>query len=242
MPRLLELEDHSDVLRRQNELLEIDPTRTAVVTVDLHRGHLDPIEATVPIGPELSERVIRGAHEVLVFARANGIAVVHVTVTLREIEAETFYQHPKFSKAALIYSRENPSSDAQRRGVLHNVEGSVQCELPPEIGPEPGDHWITTKKTYSSFIGTDLDNLLRRILGIDTVLIMGVNTNTCVLNAAFDACNHGYRAIVIEEGVASCYGEDLHAFALNAIARTCGWVLTTDELKAKVLTAVGAEA
>jgi nicotinamidase-related amidase len=180
MTRLLELEDHSDVLAQQNARLEIDPARTAVVTIDLHRGHLDPVE--------------------------------------------------------------NPSSDAQRRGVLHNVEGSVQAELPPEIGPGPGDHWITTKKTYSSFIGTDLDNLLRRILGVDTVLLMGVNTNTCVLNAAFDACNHGYRAIVIEEGVASRYGEDLHAFALNAIARTCGWVLTASELKEKVRPAVGAPA
>jgi nicotinamidase-related amidase len=234
MARLLELEDHSEALQQQNDRLVIDSARTAVVTVDLHRGHLDPVEATVPIGPELSERVIRGAREVLVFARANGIAVVHVTVTLRAVEAETFYEHPKFSKAALLYSIENPLSDAQRRGVLHNVEGSVQAELVPEIGPEPGDHWITNKKTYSSFMGTDLDNLLRRILGVDTVLIMGVNTNTCVLNAAFDACNHGYRAIVIEEGCASCYGEDLHAFALNAIARTCGWVLTTEELKAKV--------
>src|SRR5713226_6495282 len=151
MARLLELEDHSETLQAQNDRLELDLARTAVLTVDLHRGHLDPVEATVPIGAALSERVIHGAREVLVFARANGLAVVHVTVTLRETEAKTFYRHPKFSEAALIFSKQNPLSEAQRRGVLHNVEGSIQAELAPEIGPEPGDYWIRTKKTYSSF-------------------------------------------------------------------------------------------
>ncbi len=234
MSRLVELEDHAVALARQNAELQIEVAQTAVVTVDLHRGHLDPVEATVPIGPALSHNVIRGASEVLRIARGCGIPVVHVTVTFREIEAETMYKHPKFSKEWFIYSRENPLSDAQRRGVPHNLEGSVQATLPLELGPEPGDYWINNKKTYSSFIGTDLDGLLRRILGVDTVLLMGVNTNTCVLNAVFDACNFGYRPIVIEEGVASCYGEDLHLFALNAIARTCGWVLTIDELKEKL--------
>ncbi len=237
MGRVVEMEDHSEALRQQNERLKVDPASTAVVTIDLHNGHLDPVNATVPVGPELAERVVRGAHDVLVFAREHGIPVVHVTVTFREVEAENFYEHPKFKSLALEYSTENPLSEAQRARVLHNVEGSVQAQLHPDIGPEPGDFWINNKKTWSSFIGTDLDNLLRRILKVDTVVLMGVNTNTCVLNGAFDAGNHGYRVIVIEEGVVSAYGDDLHTFALDAIARTIGWVLSAAEFKEKVLAA-----
>ena len=89
MGRMVELEDHSELFRKQNEDLVIDPAKTAVVTIDLHNGHLDPVQATVPVGAELSARVVRGAHDVLVFAREHGLPVVHVTVTLRRIEAET---------------------------------------------------------------------------------------------------------------------------------------------------------
>src|SRR5688572_21328580 len=108
MGRVVEMEDHSDNLREQNERLKIDPASTAVVTIDLHNGHLDPVHATVPVGPELAERVVRGAHDVLVFAREQGIPVVHVTVTFREVEAKNFYEHPKFKSLALEYSTENP--------------------------------------------------------------------------------------------------------------------------------------
>ena len=41
--RTVEIEDHSATLKALNEHLQIDPKKTAIVTVDMHRGHLDPI-------------------------------------------------------------------------------------------------------------------------------------------------------------------------------------------------------
>ena len=43
--------DRSQMLRLLNEQLEIDPRRTAVITIDCHRGHLDPAVATMPVAP-----------------------------------------------------------------------------------------------------------------------------------------------------------------------------------------------
>src|SRR5262249_31422701 len=103
-------------------------------------------------------------------------------------------------------------------------------KLMPELGPAPGDHVIDNKKTLNSFYGTDLDNLLR-ILGAKTVLICGVNTNTCVQCTTFEASNRRYTPVVLEDCVASMYAPDLHEFALENIRRTIGWVLTNAELE-----------
>ncbi len=89
---------------------------------------------------------------------------------------------------------------------------------------------IDTKKTLNSFYGTDLDNLLRT-LGTATVLICGVNTNTCVLCTAFEASNRRYAPVVLSDCVASMYGPDLHEFALENVRRTFGWVLSLNELE-----------
>ena len=49
------------MVNRLNGDLAIDPRRTAVVTIDMHRGHLDPSVATVPAKPEGCRRVIAAA-------------------------------------------------------------------------------------------------------------------------------------------------------------------------------------
>jgi nicotinamidase-related amidase len=225
--RTIELEDHSAAVAALNGALELDPATTAVLTVDMHRGHLDPEHATQPVSDEASVAVREAAHRLLTHARALDVAVIHVTLGWRPIEAYGF--SPRLRAAKFLLSDGVPRTEARKQAVTHGLEGSIQCELMPEIGPEPTDHRITNKKTFSSFLGTDLDLLLRTFLKVDTLLIMGVNTNTCVLNAAFDACNRGYSAIVVGDACASSYGDDLHAFALDAVARTCGWVLTAGE-------------
>lgn len=59
--------------------------------------------------------------------------------------------------------------------MYHCVEGSIQAQLRPDIGGEAGDHLIRNKKTAGGFLGTDLEMLLRRILRLDTVVIMAIN-------------------------------------------------------------------
>ncbi len=115
----------------------------------------------------------------------------------------------------------------------HNIAGSPQTELMPELGPEPADLVVNTKRRLSIFRETDLDLLLRD-LGVDTVVLCGINTNTCVLCAAFEAFNRDLRVVVISDGVASMYGDDLHFFGLQNIARCLGWVLTCDEFIARL--------
>jgi nicotinamidase-related amidase len=90
----------------------------------------------------------------------------------------------------------------------------------------------------SSWLGTELESWLQ-ILDVDTVLLIGINTNTCVQCAAFEAFNRDYKTIVVSDCVHSMYGADLHDFGLENVARCIGWVLSTDEVLEKLGTGVG---
>jgi nicotinamidase-related amidase len=232
--RTIEVENHDATLRALNEYLQIDPKKAAIVTIDMHRGHLDPIEATLPVSAEESKRVCQNAHDLLTFVRAQGIPVIHVIVVFRGL-LEHDKLNPRVAAGRVVLSKASPKTEAQRRGVLHNIKGSIQTQLMPEIGPEKGDYVIDNKKTLSIFQGTDLEHLLRIVLGVDTVVLLGINTNTCVLCAAFESFNLGYKTVVISDCVASMYGQDLHILGLQNVGRCLGWVLTVNEFKEKVM-------
>src|SRR3954469_21043294 len=65
--------------------LALDPAETAIVTIDMHRGHLDMDVATMPATPEDAQRVIANAQAALDFARARGVPVIHVILVYRRL-------------------------------------------------------------------------------------------------------------------------------------------------------------
>jgi len=114
----------------------------------------------------------------------------------------------------------------------HNIVGSPGTELIPELYAN-GDYVIDNKKRLDCFHGTDLRTLLE-ILGVKTVCLMGINTNTCVLNTAFTAFNNDYRVVVLSDCVASMYGDDLHELGLQNVVRCLGWALNNAQFREKL--------
>jgi nicotinamidase-related amidase len=225
--------DRRDMLRALNQALEIDPRRTAVITIDCQRSHLDLAVATMPVAPQAAASVVTSMARLLRFARGRGMSVVHVLSQNRilpkgqpEALCNPFWAAVDQSQHSLIPDRESNVS-------RHNLVGTVQTQLMPELGPEPGDVLVDRKRRLSIYRDTDLDLTLRE-LGIDTVVLAGVDTSTSVLCAAFESLNRDLRTIVVSDCVQSLFGEDLHFFGLQNVARCLGWVLTVDELAAKV--------
>jgi biuret amidohydrolase len=202
-------------------VIRLDPARTAVVAVDMHRGHLDPAVATLPLPADRTGPLIKRAAALFADLRARGVPVVHVVTEYRdsdEIAANPFWRaaHDDPSKA--------------RRGILgHNLEGRAGTEIIPELY-DARDVVVRGKKRYSVFTPTDLEFVLRRRLGADTVILAGVNTTTCVLCAAFEATNRDLRVVVAADAVDSMDGEDMHRFALRLIAAAIGWPLHNDDI------------
>ena len=42
-------------------MIALDPRRTVLVTIDMHRGHLDPAVATLPLSPKRCAPLIERA-------------------------------------------------------------------------------------------------------------------------------------------------------------------------------------
>lgn len=202
--------------------LGVDHPKPAIVAIDLHRGHLDMEVATMPTSPEVAARVIAANKRLFNWARGADIPVIHLVTAYRdaaEIGANPFWR----ARA------EDPN--ATRKNVMrHNLIGRPGCTVMPELFDDR-DWVVDTKKRYDCFIGTDLDFVLKTH-GINTLLITGVNTNSCVLATTTAANVRDYAVIVVEDCVDTMDGPALHEAGLLCIRTAFGFVLTADAIMA----------
>lgn len=231
----VDLIDRSSLLEGLYRQLSLKAEETAIVAVDMHRGHLDMDVATMPAKPEDATRVIASAKQVLDFSRASRIAVIHVVLVYRRIPGiGSEGMVSPFWKAMHAAQGDTDRLTPGRKSTVreHNVEGSPGTEIIPELY-RPGDYVINNKKRLDCFYGTDLRQLLET-LKVKNVVLMGINTNTCVLNTSFTAFNFDYRVVVLSDCVASMYGDDLHVLGLQNVARCLGWVITNEQFFDKI--------
>ena len=231
----VDIVDRASLMKGLYQQLSLRAEETAIVTIDMHRGHLDMTVATMPAEPEDAKRVIANAREALDFARKARIPVLHVVLVYRRlpgIGSEGMRSH--FWKALHAAQADTDRLTPGRKSTVreHNIEGSPGTQIIPELYRE-GDYVIDNKKRLDCFYGTDLRQLLDT-LGVKSVILMGINTNTCVLNTAFTAFNFDYRVAVLSDCVASMYGEDLHVLGLQNVARCLGWVITNQQFFDKI--------
>ncbi len=227
--------DRSSLIAGLFKELVLNKKETAIVTIDMHRGHLDMDVATMPAKPEDARRVIANAASVLEFSRKLGIPVIHVVLVYRKIPGiGSEGMVSPFWKAMHAALGENDRLTPGRKSTVreHNVEGSPGTQIIPELYRQ-GDYVINNKKRLDCFYGTDLRQLLD-MLGVKTTVFMGINTNTCVLNTSFTAFNYDYRVVVLSDCVASMYGDDLHVLGLQNIARCLGWVISNQQFFEKM--------
>ncbi len=96
--------------------------------------------------------------------------------------------------------RQVAGTDATRANVLnHQLPGSQGLQVMAEL-LDPTDVVVHGKKRYDAFASTELDAVLRA-RGIETLLLTGVNTNSCVLATTVAANARDYAPVVIEDCV-----------------------------------------
>ena len=151
-----------------------------------------------------------------------GIPVIHMVTSNRDVEeirANPFWRTLS----------EDPTS-TRKNAMRHNIIGGPGCMVIPQL-LEARDFVVNTKKRYDCFLGTDLDFLLRTH-GINTLLITGVNTNSCVLATTTAANVRDYAVIVVEDCVDTMDGPQLHEAGLACIRTAFGFVMNTDAVMA----------
>jgi ureidoacrylate peracid hydrolase len=114
----------------------------------------------------------------------------------------------------------------EARNVL--IRDTWGTAIVDDVAPKPGDV-LVSKRRYSGFFGTELDDELRR-RGITHLLVAGLTTSVCVESTVRDAMFRDYSCVVLED----CTAEPIGAGAprsnkeasLLVIETLFGWVST----------------
>jgi ureidoacrylate peracid hydrolase len=195
---------------------KIDPTRTALVVIDMQNGFMDAgvAHALCPMALQIVPAVNRLADAL---RNAGGgvfwVQNTHGPTTLRDWSA--------------MYDALTPARRAARIAAM--TPGNPGHEFWAGLNISPDDT-IVPKYRYSAFIqgSSDLPEQLRTS-GFDTVLICGTVTNTCCESSARDAAMLNFSTIMVSDGNAA-QNDAEHAASLTAFYLIFGDVLTVDEV------------
>ncbi len=201
----------------------VDKVRAAVVGIDLHRGHLDMSVATMPAAPEVAERVVAANKRLFDWCRTRGVPVIHCVTQYRdadEIRLNAFWR-----------TRAEDPNNPRKNVMKHNLIGMPGGEVMPGLLDAQRDWVVGTKKRYNCFVATDLELLLRSH-GINTLIITGVNTNSCILSTVTAACSMDYAVIVPSDCVDTMDTPELHDAALLCIRTAFGFVMLSHDVMA----------
>jgi nicotinamidase-related amidase len=165
--------------------------RPALLIIDMQHDFLgDDAVAPAPGSDPIIPRVALVAEA----ARAAGIPVIYTQETHRVGRVDSGRELDPGAGAYLA------GGDMQAPVPEHCVEGTRGNDIVPELAPKPGDLHVV-KRRYSCFVGTDLQLLLGN-LGVQTLLVTGVDSNVCVLWTVGHAFQLDYHVRVIEDCVA----------------------------------------
>ena len=187
--------------------LKIEPSRTALVVIDLQKGIV-----RIPAGPRSPAEVVARAARMATAMRAARGTVVFVRVT----------PSPDGRDAL------NPLTDIPATAAV-GARPPDWSELVPELKPEISDI-VITKRQWGAFYGTELDLQLRR-RGVDTIILCGISTNVGVESTARDAFERGYQQVFVEDAMTAREAED-HRHTVSTLFPRIGRIRSTEDVLA----------
>lgn len=118
------------------------------------------------------------------------------------------------SDTPIIWIRQEYEQDLSD-APLHNrrnkksvtIKGTSGAEILSDLHQEPSDP-VVIKKRFSAFYQTPLQDLLQE-LNVDTLVVTGVNTMTCVRVTTIDAYQRDYQVILALDCV-DAYDQEQH--------------------------------
>lgn len=105
--------------------------------------------------------------------------------------------------------------------------GTKGANIIEELSPKE-DEIVITKKRFSAFFYTELELILRR-LGIDTLILTGVQTPNCIRATAVDGLSYDYDVYIVSDGTASKTTE-IQTANLNDLKNMGAKIVNTEEM------------
>lgn len=149
------------------------------------------------------ELVIPTIRTLLNDSRAKGMRVIYLTVGSQYRDLRDMPERTR----ALIRSIEAES------GVPDMFwAGNPAFAIREEIKPMP-DETVINKVTWGAFNSSYIDLALRS-MGVKSLVITGISTNSCVETTSRDAADRGYGCVIVDEATAD-YDVEAHDAALR---------------------------
>ena len=162
---------------------------SAVIVIDVANDFVNPggviAEAGGPDYQARAKSIVGPLARLLDSARAAGVTVVYAT----DAHGESDHELGKFPP--------------------HSMKGTWNAEIVRELAPKPGDV-VLEKTTYSPFVCTDLDGVLRS-RGIERLYVTGLHTDCCARHTSGDAFQRGYDLVWVTDALQAFTDEAHHA-------------------------------
>jgi len=200
----------------ENDILELDPPRTALIIQDLQNDVIIEGGAFADSGAPAhatAQGVVANVRALAQACRAKRVPVIHVWYIVEEGARGLKLNAPLFNgvKAA---------------GAL--VRGTWGAAAVEGLEAQDGDH-VVEKMRMNGFYDTLLDILLRG-LGVDTIIITGAWTNMSIEHTARHGADAGYEVFVASDGT-STTGDEWQRAALEYAMTNVARVATCHEIE-----------
>ena len=182
--------------------------KTALIVIDLLQDFFKE-----GLLAEHRKQLVTSVNELIDAAHAKNIPVIWVR---QEYKADL--------SDAPLYDR--------KQGRSITIEGTEGCKLLPELHRNTHDHEII-KKRYSVFYKTSLEGLLDT-LGIDTLIVTGINTMTCIRTSCVDAYQRDYHVILALDCV-DAYDPEQHSNSIQYLQYAIAQGKHNDEILKDIL-------
>lgn len=189
----------------------VSPKHTALVIVDAQNDFCSPGGCIAQLDPAITrimEPYIQNSAKLLAAARQAGLLIIYMQATNHS--QGIFKSGPDILRKIEYLHPDRP---------LICVEETWGHQIVDRLKPLPHEI-IIKKRRHNSFVGTELDILLRSN-GIKSLIITGVTTERCVLGTVTGAIAHDYYVVVPKDCVAAPNIEMHHAALLVIRGNLC---------------------
>src|ERR1700730_11169094 len=244
-PSAAERKNEMVTLDAKPEPIAIDPTRSAVIVVDMENDFAAKGGMFDRAGVDISgaQKAIAPIAKVLAAARQAGLKIVYLKMGYRPdlsdlgtADSVNRTRHLKFGVGQKIQA-----PDGRESRLL--IRDTWDTDIVPELKPQPSD-MVIYKTRFSGFYQTDLDATLKK-LGVKYLIVTGVTTSICVESTVRDAMFRDYLCVLLRDCMSEPFGHDLprtnHEASLLNAEVLLGWVSDSEQV-IKALSAKMAQA